>query len=182
MAQLLVVGLVAAVLVVVVGLAVWQSQNVKSNTAGSSPTTSPTNQASSTPIVTPSPANEFKVAELGFKMTLPTAIADAKYFAKTNLPGSAAHPATYSTSSFTTTSLEQQDSRCSASANSIGSIARYSEDPSSFATVAAVRKVGSFYLAFITPKQPCSDKAAAEQLQSSQTTLLRQAFDSATAL
>ncbi len=168
-----------AVVVAVIGVAVWQSQKAKTNQATSSPTPTPVAQASSTPTVTPTPANEFKVTELGFKMTLPAGLTGLKYVAHTNLPGNAEHPATYSSTSFSTTSLEESDSRCTAGDASIGSIVRYSENPSTFGSVT---KVGNFYLVFTTPQQPCSDKAAAEQLQTSQTSLLRQALATATAL
>jgi uncharacterized membrane protein len=180
----LVIGLVVLV-IVVVGVAVWQSQHAKTraNTATNAPTPSASARASSSPSSTATPtANEIKVTELGFKMTIPAGLTGLKYLAHTNLPGNAEHPATYSTSSFSTTSLEEADSRCTAGDAPIGSIVRYSEDPSTFATVGSVTKVGSFYLAFTTPQQPCSDKATAEQLQTSQTTLLRQALATATAL
>src|SRR6266536_2394026 len=101
-AQLLVVALVAVILVAV-GLAVWQSQKAKNNQVAVSPTPTATVQASTAPSpTTPATANEIKVTELGFKMTLPAGLTDIKYVAQTNLPGSAQHPATYSTSSFST--------------------------------------------------------------------------------
>jgi hypothetical protein len=183
----LVVGLVALV-AVVIGVAVWQSQKAKTEgiKATASPSPSVVAQASSAPTATatPAPANEIKVTELGFKMTLPAGLTGLKYAAQTNIPGSAEHPATYSTSTFSTTSLEQlagAASQCSAANGSIGGIARYSEDPSTF-THGVPKKVGNFYLEFSTPPAPCSDAAGAGQLEASQTSLLRQALDSATAL
>lgn len=183
----LLIGLVALV-VVVIGLAVWQSQHAKTkaNQASTSPTPTAVAQASSTPTptATPAPANEIKVTELGFKMTLPAGLIGLKYAAQTNLPGSAAHPATYSTSTFSTSSLEQlagAGSQCSAANGSIGTIARYSEDPATF-TSASSKKVGNFYVTFSTPPAPCSNASDTSQLELSQTLLLRQAFNSASAL
>src|SRR5438067_7732606 len=100
-AQLLIVALVAVV-VIVMGLAVWQSQQAKTKadqTANSS-TRSVAVQASSTPATG---VNEIKVTELGFKMTLPVGLTDLKYVAQTNLtdPGSngKASRASFSTAS-----------------------------------------------------------------------------------
>jgi hypothetical protein len=169
--------LLVAVVAVVVGVAVWHSQKAKTNHATSSPTPTSVAQASSTPTATPSPANEIKVTELGFKMTLPAGLTGLKYVPHTN--GNTQQPATYSSASFSTTSLEESDARCTAGDASIGSIVRYSENPTTFGSVT---KVGNFYLVFTTPQQSCSDKAAAEQLQTSQTSLLRQALATATAL
>jgi hypothetical protein len=190
-AQVLIIVLIAVV-IAAVGLAVWQSQkSQKSKTAASQTTSSPTPtvaakvSATPAPSTTPAPANEIAITELGFKMTLPTGLTGLKYVAQTNLPGSAGHPA-YSTSTFSTASLEQlagAGSQCSATNGSIGSIAKYSEDPTTFASGAAnTKKVGNFYLVFITPQSPCSNQTAAEQLELSQTSLLRQAFDNATSL
>jgi hypothetical protein len=186
-AQLLVVGLVALVLAVV-GLAVWQSQKAKQSADKTSthPTASPIATASTTPAPTAtSNPNEIGVTELGYKMTLPAGLMDLKYVAQTNLPGDAAHPAPYSTSSFTTASLLQLDgpsSQCTAANGAIGTIVRYAEDPKAFASVAESKKVGNFYLGFVTPQQTCSSGASTDALETSQLNLLRQAFKTATAL
>ena len=176
----LVIGLVV-VLAVVVGVAVTQAQKAKTKQSTSSPsptaTATPVARTSTSPTATPAPSNEFKVTELGFKMTPPAGltVADLKYVARGN-----------SDSSFSTTSLEQTagaGSQCSTANASIGSIVRSTTDPKTTSTgIAASKKVGNFYLGFITPQSPCSNNSTAEQLQMSQALLLRRAFDSATAL
>jgi hypothetical protein len=185
-AQLLIVALVAIVLVVI-GLAIWQSQHVKTKAdqATNSPTPSAAAQASSTPA--PTVANEIKVTELGFKMSLPVGLTDLKYVATTNQTGTANGVSyQYSTASFSTTALEQKASgiaACTAAEGPIGRITRYSVDPSTFGTTNSVtKKVGSFYLGFTMPQSPCSSASADSQLQTSDTSLLRQAFDNAAAL
>ena len=179
----LVVGLLAVV-AIVVGIAVWQSQRVKPH-ASASPTPTPTRaaQASPTPTTTPAPANEFKVAELGFKMTLPAGIADLKYVAQSNLTGSgSAGTYKYSKSSFSTSILEQRDSSalCLAAHAPLGTITRYETQPQGLDSGIRVRQVGTFYLAFSGTQSACSDGNGIPDLTLSQSALLEQAFNGAT--
>lgn len=184
----LVVGLVALILVVV-GLAVWQSQQAKKTADSTNTTPSPTSAAQGSrtpaPTATPTQSNVLTVTELGFKMTLPVGLTGLNYVAQTNLSGSFSDGSSYtlSTSRYSTTSLERLDSQCTAANDAIGTIVRYSEDPQNRVSgVAELRKVGNIYLGLETPQQPCSSSTAAGQLETSQIQLLRQAFDSATAL
>lgn len=185
--QLLVVGLVVAVLIVV-GLAAWQFQKAKTaDQTASSPT--PTLVASSSPSpassATPTSANEFKVTELGFKMTLPAGLPDLKYTAQINQTGKSNGTSyQYSAASFSTQALEQIDAKgCSAAQSPLGAIIRYSVDPNTIGTTVTIsKKVGNFYLGFETPQAPCTSTGSASQLLPTQASLLRQAFDSATAL
>jgi len=179
----LVVGLVAVV-AIVIGLAVYQAQRAKTNQATSSPTPSPTTQASSTP--TPTATNEIKVAELGFKMTLPAGLTDLKYVAETNLSVTGDKGIErFSKARFSTSSLEQKDSSsvCQAAhAAPLGGITRYDAEPKYLDSGRVARKVGGFYLVFYEPQSACSDNSGTPNLQFSQSALLKQAFDSATAL
>jgi len=188
MAAPLLIALVVLV-AVVVGVAVWQSQHTKTKqyqtTVSSTPTAVAQTSSSPAPTATPAPANEIKVTELGFQMTLPTGLVGLKYVVQTNLPGSYSDgtPYTLSTSRFSTASLQQLDPQCTPANDAIGTIVRYSSDPQNRVTgVAEFKKVGNFYLGFETPQQPCSSSSAAGQLETSQINLLRQAFESSTAL
>jgi hypothetical protein len=186
-AQVLVVGLVAIVLVAI-GLAVLRSQQAKTTKVDkttSSPTPTAVAQGSPSPAATSTPANEFNVTELGIKMTLPAGLAGLTYVVQTNQSGSFSDgtPYTLSTSRFTTTSLQQLGSQCTTANGPIGTIVRYSADPRNRVVgVAEFKQVGSIYLGFETPQQSCSNSSAAGKLETSQTTLLRQAFDSTSAL
>ena len=186
-AQILIVGLVAVVMVVI-GLAVWQAQKAKANLVSSSPTPTVAAKSSSspTPTAAPTPANEIKVTELGFKMTLPTGLTDLKYVAETGISDPAGN-GTLARASFSTTSLEQKDSNslCQAAKGPIGFISRYEAEPKSLESGPvreSVRKVGNFYLAFGPSQSACSDNNGVPGLQDSQTKLLEQAFDGASAL
>ena len=186
-AQLLVVALVA-VIIAVVGLAIWQSQEAKSKAdqATNTPAAStPVEEPSHTPA--PSVANEVTVTELGFKMTLPDGLTSVKYVAKANQTGTAnVSQYEYSVTSFSTASLEQTTAgtaACMAAQGPIGRITRYSVDPSTMGTTLSVKKkVGNFYLGFAFPQSPCSSDSEAARSQTSQISLFRQAFDTATAV
>lgn len=184
-----IVALVVVALVVIAGLAIYNlskhQQNVPIAKSSSTPSATPSSRASTSP--TPSPASmiEFKVTELGFEMTLPAGLTGLNYVAQTNISGSFSDgtPYTLATSRFSTTSLQQSDSQCTAANNAIGTIVRYSEDPMGrVAGVTDVKKLGNYYFGFETPQQPCSSTPGVGQVETSQINLLRQAFENATAL
>lgn len=171
------IAVIVVVLIAVAGLAAYNlskshHKNVQAVETSPSPSTTPSPTASSTP------ANEFAVSQLGFEMTLPTGLAGLTYAVQTNYPATGD-----STASFTTTSLEQAVSgnSCDAADGPIGRIMRSSENPSSGTNVDVV-KLATFYLSFTTPQQPCASASAGGQLETSQIQLLRQAFDTSTAL
>jgi hypothetical protein len=164
-AQVLVVGLVAIVLVAI-GLAVWQSQKAK--TKADTTTSSPT----PTPSVSASPAaNEFDVSQLGFKMALPIGLTGLVDSVQMNVPGNyGGNTYTVSSASFSTTALEQAapTTDCSASSGPIGTIALYSFNPVGKIggiSSASVKQLGGNYLVISGSGAQCSSNAAASTLQ-----------------
>ncbi len=184
-AHLLMVGLVAVVLVVI-GVAVWQSQQAKSKADQTASTPTPTAVSSATPTSsgTPVPSDEFKVTELGFKMTLPKGLADLKYAGQTNVPSTDGN-GTIAKASFSTSSLEAKDSAnslCTPAHAPLGVIVQYDSQPKGLDSSIPVRKVGNFYLAYSAAQSACSDDNGIPNLVLSQAALLKQAFEGATSL
>lgn len=128
-------------------------------------------------------SNSFVVPELGISVALPVGLdpTDLVYSAAINLPGTPDDPALWSTLSFSTKSLIQLDSRCTAAEASIGVIARYSEDPATIhAHVLKTQATAHYYYSYAAPEGPCSDNPEAAQLQWSQINLLKQVIGNIT--
>lgn len=124
----------------------------------------------------PTPTTEFVVAELGFKMQLPSGLTGLKYVIDNSIPD-------YPTAYFTTASLEQADggnTQCTAAEHPLGAISKTSDNPATSGVhYAMYMAVGSFYLTYTTPQQGCSSNSSTVSLETSQTALLRQAFNTA---
>lgn len=141
-----------------------------------------TKRASSTTQVTTT--NSLSIPELDIKLALPNGLTpgDLQYDAQIDRPGTTADPHLWSSLAFTTKSLLQLDSGCTAAEGSIGAIIRYSEDPRSInAVLRESRPLGNYYFGFAAPQGPCSLNPNAEKLQLQQIQMLQQAFDSVTA-
>jgi hypothetical protein len=106
-------------------------------------------------------------------MTLSTRLSasDLEYIVQNN-PATASNPSAYSTASFTTKSLLQLGSQCTADQGVIGIIAQPSTNPN---TSRALR-VGNYYYTFSSSQSSCSASVNANNIELSQTALLRQAF------
>ena len=183
---------IVAVVLAVSGLGIYAYVHAKKPTASVSGTT-PTLSRSATPSPTSTPtpvatkaANEFDVAQLGFKMTLPNGLTGLTDNVEMNQPGSyGGQTYTVSTASFSTKALEQAAPSCSASSGPIGSISLYSFNPVGKIggiSSASVKQLGTKYLVVSGSGAECSSNAAASTLQSQMSSLFAQAFNSASPL
>lgn len=138
-------------------------------------------QARSVSTTTPtSSTSVFIIPEFGVKMTLPNGLSpdDLVYDAQLDRPVTAADQHPWSTASFTTKSLLQLDSACTAAEGSIGMIVRYTEDPKAIkAEVRESLPLGNYYFAFAAPQGSCGMSPDAQKLESEQIGLLQQAFN-----
>lgn len=124
--------------------------------------------------------SSFALPELGVSFALPNGLTpgDLQYYAQIDRPGTTADPNLWSTIGFTTKSLLQLDSQCTAVEGAIGMIVRYSEDPMAIkAEVRESRPLGSYYYAFAAPQGNCTLNPDAQKLESAQIALLQQAFE-----
>jgi hypothetical protein len=122
----------------------------------------------------------YPIPEFGIVLTLPSGLSssDLVYSAQINRPVSAVDSNPWSTVSFSTKSLQQLDSACTADEGSIGMIVRYTEDPKAIkAQVSDSQQIGDHYFAFAAPQGSCSENPQAHQLESTQIGLLQQAFE-----
>jgi hypothetical protein len=182
------VVILAAVVLGVIGGAIYVSMHSKNAASVSSPT--PSLSASSTPTTSPSAAatklsNEFDVSELGFKMTLPTGLSGLTYSVQMNQTGNYnGQSYTASTARFSTTSLVNADpSHCGTTDSPVGAISYYpSFNPSVLSDSPKIKKLDAGYLAFTGPQGECSTNASADSIQSANWPLLSQAFETASPL
>jgi Tfp pilus assembly major pilin PilA len=140
-----------------------------SKTATAKPSTSTT--------VTQTSSNTFAIPEFGTHMTLPAGLpaTDLQYVVQNN-PATTSNPTAYSTASFTTKSLLQLGSQCTAAQGAIGIISQSSTNPNT----AGALQVGNYYYIFASPQGTCTGSQSGENLAQSQTALLKQAFETIT--
>jgi hypothetical protein len=183
--QVVIVLLLIVVLGVAAGaVAMYNKNSHRAVVTSASPTVSAAVTAAPTP--SGSPSNELRITGMGFKLTLPSGLAGLQYSEPATSSGTVGGTTyTVTTIKLASGALVQADgSHCGPSDGPLGLISKYSFDPTGkFNDQGYIKKVGNFYLMYSGGAQGyCSMTASVQETQTSQTQLMRQAFDTATSL
>jgi hypothetical protein len=127
--------------------------------------------------VVASPVTALNIPALGFKMVIPSGLSGITYSLQLNQPGNVdGEEYMGSTVSFSTTSLAAT-AECTAENGPIGDFEEFPFNPVGKVTgIAAAKRVGTNYLAFIHPEATCSSEPSVASLETSLIPLLQQAF------
>ena len=176
----LIIELVVLVVVVVAAMYAYYNYEKNKSDVGSG--------AKPIPHAASKPSDEFDVPELGFKMVLPTGLRGLTDSFQLNQAGSTSSgsPDAISTALFSTTTLGSDDpANCSASSSPLGAISVLSFNPvgtTDYASSSNTIHLGSRWLVYQSPQEPCSANDSVSKLETSLLPLIRQAFETSTAI
>lgn len=163
--------LLVVLLFTLAALGVWAYNATKksNSTTGSTIPTNSTQTPATSPTQTPTDTRVFKIPELGIQMTLPEGLEGLEYKVDKNSSTGDIYAI------FNTKDLKQADQNC-VKYGSIGTFMRYSKDPTDRSS-SNLKKIGVNYYEYIHPQQSCTTSDVVDELQTKQSALLSEAFD-----